>query len=320
MQTKLSIFLLFILFPLLNKGQNFEANGGVSLKIELLLGAQHQYLRMGLYSFGQLNYGQAATEAGGHYSLYFSIKRHGVGGFGVGQQYELFGLAGWGKNSNLLGSAVAVQPTEVIFNPKGSGGFGGLGFGINKDILPAKLRKFNSRRGNLILRYSNSNYSFYLNFSNDVRAGFFKGQGTDLGATGSLLIGAVEIRRYELRALGVGLDVFTPEADYLQLPRNPQNSDDGWRNVWQNLEPYADLFHANLYIEMKYQKQASFFSGKLGIDSPKLGAYIQNSIHDSFGLYPRFSWPTDRKNQLFWEFSGGINAAITNRFNHLQGE
>lgn len=286
----------------------------------MIFGTQHQYLRTGIYGFGQAGWGNAAIEAGGHYSIFWALKRHGINHTGFGQQYEFFGLAGWGKNDNLLGSAVAVQPTEVIFNPEGEGGFGGLGFGINKDILPGNLKKFNSRRGNLILRYSNSQYSFYLNFSNDVRAGFFQGQGTDLGATGSLYLGAVEIRRDELRALGIGFDVFTPEADYLQLPRNPKNSDDNWRNVWQNKPPFDDLFHANLYLEMKYQHQATYVSGKLGIDSPKLGAYIQNSIHDSFGLYPRFSWPIEKKNKLYVELSGGLSAIFTNDFNHLQGE
>lgn len=298
--------------------QDTRATGGFSLKAEFIFGSQNQQLKIGGYVFGAVNFGNFGVESGADASLYLFVKRNGVRMTGIGHSHEFFGMAGWGKNTNLLGSTIAILPTESIYNPKGEGGFGGFGFGVNKDFLPGNLRKFNSRRGNFLLRYSNSNYAFNLNFSNDMNAGPLKGQGTDLGATGSLIITAVEIRRYELRRIGVGLDVFTPEADYLHVPRNQINSDDGWRNVWFNSNPYEDLFHANLYIDARFQNNAYAWAGKLGIDSPKIGAYVQNSIHDSFGLYPRFSWPVQQKARLFYEFSSNLNATITNDFNHLQ--
>ncbi|MBU2525139.1 MAG: hypothetical protein KKC03_00870 [Bacteroidetes bacterium] len=298
--------------------QETLAAGGISLKIEWIIGNQNQLIRAGAYAFGTVNVGNAGLESGAHYSVYLFTKRHGYASFNVGHQYEFFGMMGWGKNNNLLGSTVAMQPTLAIYNPEGLGGFGGIGFGFNKDFMPGELRKFNSRRGNLILRYSNSQYSFHLNFSNDLHAGLFNGEGTDLGATGSLFVGASEIRGSALRRLGIGFDVFTPQADYLKLPRNAQNSDDGWRNVWQNKKPLEALFHANLFADVRYQNQAWAWSGRLGVDSPKLGAYVQNSIHDSFGLYPRFSWPVQQKDRLYFEFSGALNATVTNDFNHLQ--
>jgi len=312
------IFLFLFPFWQLSFAQETRANGGLSLKAEFVFGSQNQQFKVGAYAFGAVNIGNFGVESGADASLYLFVKRNGVRMTGIGYAHEFFGMVGWGKNTNLLGSTIALLPTESVYNPKGEGGFGGFGFGVNKDFLPGNLRKFNSRRGNFLLRYSNSNYAFNLNFSNDMNAGPLKGQGTDLGATGSLIITAVEIRRYELRRLGVGLDVFTPEADYLQVPRNSKNSDDGWRNVWFNSNPFEDLFHANLYVDVSFQNNTYAWAGKVGVDSPKIGAYVQNSIHDSFGLYPRFSWPVQQKARLFYEFTANLNATITNHFNHLQ--
>ncbi|PKP24759.1 MAG: hypothetical protein CVU03_11125 [Bacteroidetes bacterium HGW-Bacteroidetes-2] len=315
---KLFCISCFLLYSFLINAQNTVAKGGVSLKAEFAFGSQNQHFKLGSYFFGTINIGNFGTESGTAFSVYLFTKRHGLKIPGLAYSYELFAMTGWGKSTNLLGSTIAILPTESIFNPKGVGGFGGIGFGINKDILPRDLKKFNSRRGNFLLRYSNSNYSINLNFSNDMNFLLFKGQGTDLGATGSLIITAVEIRGYELRRLGIGLDVFTPVPDYLQLPRNTINSDDGWRNVWFNTNPYKDLLHANLYVDARFQENAFSWAGKIGVDSPKIGAYVQNVIHDSFGLFPRFSWPVEQNSKLFYEFTANINATITNDFNHLR--
>jgi len=313
------IFLIFIIFcGFTGHSQGSRANGGFSLKAEFVFGNQNQEFKIGAFAFGAVNVGNFGLESGAAISAYLFVKRNGIRMNGIGYSYEYFGMTGWGKNTNLLGSTIAILPTESIYNPKGTGGFGGIGFGVNKDILPGNFQKFNSRRGNFLLRYSNSNYTFNMNFTNDMNVGLFKGEGTDLGATGSLIITAVEIRGHELRRLGVGLDVFTPEADYLQIPRNPKNSDDGWRNVWFNSHPYEDLFFANLYVDARFQNNAFVWAGKIGINSPKIGAYVQNVIHDSFGLYPRFSWPVEEKSQLFYEFTANLNATVTNDFNHLQ--
>lgn len=307
-----------LLYSFISNGQNTKTNGGFSVKAEYTFGSQNHQFKVGTFVFGAVNIGNYGIESGAAFSAYLFMKRHGVKIPGFAYSYELFGMTGWGKNTNLLGSTIALLPTESIFNPKGNGGFGGFGFGINKEVLPEMLRKFNSRRGNFLLRYSNSTYSVNMNFSNDMNFALFKGQGTDLGATGSLLITVAQINGYELRRLGVGLDVFTPEPDYLQAPRNLKNSDDGWRNVWFNTNPYEDLFHANLYVDVRFQENAFAWAAKIGIDSPKIGAYVQNVIHDSFGLFPRFSWPVDENAQLFYEFTTNLNATITNDFNHLR--
>jgi len=310
--------LCFLFYSSISNAQNTKTNVGVSVKAEYTFGNQNHQFKVGTFVFGAVNIGNYGIESGAAFSTYLFLKRHGVKLPGIAYSYELFGMTGLGKNTNLLGSTIALLPTESIFNPKGNGGFGGIGFGINKDILPDTFKKFNSRRGNFLLRYSTSDYSVNINFSNDMNFSLFKGQGTDLGATGSLNITVAQINRYELRRLGVGLDVFTPEPNYLLAPRNLKNSDDDWRNVWFNTNPFEDLFHANLYVDVRFQENAYAWAAKIGMDSPKIGAYVQNVIHDSFGLFPRFSWPVEQKATFFYEFTANLNATITNEFNHLQ--
>jgi len=44
----------------------------------------------------------------------------------------------------------------------------------------------------------------------------------------------------------------------------------------------------------------------VGINSHKAGAFIQNKLHDGFGLNPRFPWDVSRKDRLFIELSGSL--------------
>ena len=42
------------------------------------------------------------------------------------------------------------------------------------------------------------------------------------------------------------------------------------------------------------------------MNSQWIGAYIQNTLHDGFGLNPRFPWKVDEKDQLFFEITGSV--------------
>ena len=142
---------------------------------------------------------------------------------------------------------------------------------------------------------------------NDATGKPLSKSGTDKGYTGRIIIKYSTIQDLDLYSFGIGLDVFTPEADYGIVPRIGRNSEDGMRIVSATTEPYGDLFHANIFSFLSYQSDEYTVGTKLGIDSPRGGAFIQNKLHDSIGLYPRFAWPVDKKAKFFGLLEGGRN-------------
>ncbi len=81
------------------------------------------------------NYGDVSLESGVSFATYTFVKRHTVKQQGLAYSYEVFALAGIGKNSNLLGSAISDMNTQLLFNPSGKGGFNGIGLGFWKGLL-----------------------------------------------------------------------------------------------------------------------------------------------------------------------------------------
>lgn len=303
---KIIALILCISCSFLN-AQRFRADGGILLKAEITLGNQNQWLKLSTQGFGTLNYGDLSIESGLSFASYQFIKRHTVKTSGFAYSYELFALAGIGKNSNLLGSSISTMNTTLLFNPKGSGGFQGLGLGFSKDYLPKTLKSYGLKRGALIMRFSNANHNIHLTFHNDFSIGSLGGAGTDYGVTGSLDIGFTEIVDLQtVQKIGIGIDLFTPRPDYSRSPRNPTNSDDGRKNVWYTLAPLKHLFYGNLYAYAAYQQKDLAFHGKLGINSQKAGAYIQNTLHDGFGLNPRFPWQVETTDKIYIEVSGNV--------------
>ncbi len=298
-----TLFLVFL--SCVSYSQKLNADGGVLLKAEITLGNQNQWLKLGVYGFGALNYGDISIESGLSFASYQFIKRHTLKASGLAYSYEFFALAGIGKNTNLLGSSVSNSNTSIIFNPKGKGGFNGLGFGFNKDYLPKTLKSYGLKRGALIMRFSNANHNLHFAFLNDFKIGWFNGSGTDYGVTGSLDVGFTKIQDLQtVYQLGFGLDLFTPRPNYSKSPRNPINSDDGRKNVWYTLPPIKDLFYGNIYGYGTYQEDNYTVSLKLGVNSQKAGAYIQNILHDGLGLNPRFPWRVETKDKIYLEISG----------------
>ncbi|MBW1298386.1 hypothetical protein [Aquimarina litoralis] len=287
--------------------QRFSADGGVLLKAEITIGNQNQWLKLGAFGFGTLNYGDISAESGLSIVSYQFLKRHTVKKTGFAYSYEFFALAGIGKNSNLLGSSVSNINTSLIFNPNGQGGFHGLGFGFSKDYLPGKLKSYGLRRGAFLMRFSNSNHNIHFSFQNDFSIGLFKGSGTDYGVTGSLDIGFTNITNIQtIQKIGLGIDLFTARPNYSLAPRNPINSDDGRKNVWFTLPPFKDLFYGNVYGYATHQEDNYTIHAKLGFNSQKAGAYIQNILHDGLGLNPRFPWQIETKDKIFIEASGSL--------------
>lgn len=286
--------------------QSLQFNGGALLKAEITLGNQNQWLKIGALGFGALNYGDVSLESGVSFATYTFVKRHTVKQQGLAYSYEVFTLAGIGKNSNLLGSAISDMNTQLLFNPSGKGGFNGIGLGFGKDYLPKKLKPYSLKRGQILMRFGNADHSVQVVFQNDVKLGnVFRGEGTDYGTTGSMRLGFAQIRDpFTAYELGIAVELFTARPNYTRLPRNTINSDDGRKPVWFVLGPFEDLFYSNLYVYGSYHDRDYSASIKLGVNSQRLGAYIQNTLHDGFGLNPRFPWDVTTKDRLFFEVSG----------------
>jgi hypothetical protein len=158
-----------------------------------------------------------------------------------------------------------------------------IGFGVEKEFLPRELSTFNQRLGKFLMRFSTTNSSVNIQFKNDFRAGnIFKGEGTDFGATGMIQVSYSKIiALQEIYQAGLGLALFTPNPDYSRTPNNSKNSDDGSKNVWHTKPSNSQLFYANANAFGGYENK--YFSGfiKSGFNSQKLGAYVQNTLHDS---------------------------------------
>ncbi|UZO81962.1 hypothetical protein NBT05_05715 [Aquimarina sp. ERC-38] len=288
--------------------QTFTANVGVLGGATLTIGNQNQTLKFGISAIGTVNYGDVSLETILDISAGPLLKRHTIKQTGWLYSYDFYSLAGIGKNSNLLGLSLTNQPTGLLYNQKGRGGFQGIGFGFKKEFLTGELSYVNIRRGKLLMRFSNAQHSFDLTFTNDFRLGrLFNGEGTDFGVTGTLRLGYTEIlSTHKILRAGVAIALFTPRPDYSLTPVNPINSDDGRKNVWYTLKPFSDTFYTNLYAFGRYQSRSSFAFAKVGLNSQKLGAFIQNTLHDGSGLNPRFPWDVTAQDKLFLEVGTGI--------------
>ncbi len=305
-------FGIFLIYSNLLNAQRLRVDGGFLIKAEITLGNQNQWLRIGAFGFGTLNYGDASLESGLSFASYQFLKRHTKKSTGLAYSYEFFALAGIGKNSNLLGSSVSKLNREIIFNPNGEGGFNGLGFGFSKDHLPKELKSYGIKNGQFLMRFSNADHSVHALFTNDFKFGtIFNGERSDYATTGALTLGVTNINDFQsVYQAGVAIELFTPQPDYSKTPRNPLNSDDGRKNVWYMLPPFKDLFYSNLYAFGTYQDEYYTVSTSIGVNSQRLGAFVQNTLHDGFGLNPRFPWDVTKKDALYIQATGSINYTL----------
>jgi len=305
--TKIIIFCILSICSPQIQSQKLRGNGALLLKADITLGNQNQWIKLGIYGFGAISFGDIAVESGVSIASYQFFKRHTIKTSGIALGYEFFALGGIGKNTNLLGSSISEMNTNILYDPTGQGGFNGLGFGFSKDKLPGKLGSYGLKRGMFLMRFSNANHNIHLSFLNDFNIGWFNGSGTDYGVTGSLHLGFTNAMDIEtIYQIGLGLDLFTPRPDYGRLPRNPINSDDGRKTVWYTLPPYTNLFYGNIFAMGTVQKSYFSVHSKLGMNSQKLGAYVQNLLHDGAGLNPRFPWDTSKKDKAYIELSGSV--------------
>ncbi len=294
--------------------QNFRFNGGLLASASIALGNQNQNIKIGLSAVGALRYGEAALEMGGSVVLGQLYKRHTVKAKGLYHAYDVFTVLGIGKNDNLLGSTFINHAPALIFNADAKGTFSGLGFGFQKETLPGDLAHFNTRKGKFLMRFANAQHSIGITFLNDFRFGkLFYGEGTDFASTGALKVAYTQVlAENEIYSAGVMLELFTPKPDYSRTPNQRLNSDDGRKNVWYTVPPFESLFYANLYAFTAYQNVFYSAVAKAGFNSEKLGAFVQNILHDGSGLNPRFPWDVTAEDKLFVE----VEAALLNTIDY----
>lgn len=278
-----------------------KSTGGVRLNIEVTFGSHNISSRVGLLAFGTAQDSNLAAELGAGLWAQTHLRRFSAQTTGWSIGYDAFGLVGMGDNSNLLGSALSESVSTAIFQEPSQKGFFGLGFGVIDENISGSLSKFSLKRGKVMIRVASKASSIHVTFANDLRQAIIQGGATDYGQTAAFKIQYNQIRNNSLTQYGLGFDVFTPQPDHNNEPNNPQNSDEGRRRVWYITKPWDQLFNANLFFEFARQDDQHSISAKIGIDSPKFGAYAQNQIHDSFGLLPRFPWPVDKKGKVYFE-------------------
>ena len=236
------------------------------------------------------------------------LQRHTINQKGLIYGYDVFYLLGYGRNNNLLGSALSQYNLSVLYDEKQNNSFYGLGFGFEKQFLPHQLKEFQQRLGRLMLRLSEGNTSYDLSFKNDLRiGGLFYGDATDYGDTGSLYVNYTKaIDPVNIHQLGFVIQLFTAKPDYNKIANNTINSHDGRKNVWHTTGVYKNTFFANAYLKYKRQTHHIVYQLNTGIESNKLGAEIQNRLHDSFGLNPRYPWNVSNKKGWYIEGSSQL--------------
>lgn len=293
---------------------DFSGTLNGAFTVHILLGTQQKAVNFGLSIFGTSTYKSTSVEGGININISPFLQKYGIYQHNFAGSIELFGLIGYGKNANLLGSNAGLTRHTAFYDYTVKNNFFyGAGLVAVLNQLTGDLKKFQNKQGGLILRFSDKQNSVAFNMINDVNARPFSKSGTDKGETARALLSYTTIKNDELFGVGIGLDMFTPEADYGVAPHSPSNSEENTRLVLVNTKPYDDLFHLNLFSSFVYQNDKLSFDGRFGVDNYKLGALVQNIIHDNFGLYPRFSWPVTKKGKIYSLLD--INKPFNTNFN-----
>ncbi len=277
-----------------------SSEGRVSLNFTLSFGSHETHAKLGLLTFGILEDNNFAIEAGLGLWAQASFKRFGHSQIDWSTGYESFALAGFGNNSNLLGSSLSSLTTQTFYNEDSEGSFFGIGLGVSDEWSSTNLNELIHQTGKIYLRLANRNNSLHIGFENDLKASLLRGEGKDYGITASADVGFTSANSNHIQQYRLGFLLFTPKPDFNKEPNNTINSGDGRKRVWFTQSPLDSLFNGNFYFSATWISDDYALSSQIGVDSKKLGAKLQNDIHDEFGLVPRFPWPVEQDDTLLW--------------------
>ncbi len=306
--------LLFLLLSQISKGVSLRT--GLNIGANVTFGTQIQSFNLCLDVTSSLFHENLISKNGNsilingsfNYELY--NRKFGVKNYGSGIRYSLKALAGWNSALNLAGSIISTTSTNYLIDYSHPSSFNGIGAGIDVNYQFGKLKKFNNRRGNFLGLFSNDKFIYHFNLSNDFKSGILRGKGGDMGETGSFIIKVAHINDNFTDIYGAGLELFTPKPDYSKDPTRQKNSDNDSKIVLASTKPFDDVYHGNIFGLFSRTSNEFTTELKLGVDSKKIGANVQNWLHDTFGLYPRFEWPIEEKNKIFIEAKGGVLSKI----------
>ena len=188
--------------------------------------------------------------------------------------------------------------------------FSGFGIGAKRYFFKKDLNHFSNQQAIVVGRVKTKNGMVVFRTNNDFKTPLFRGGGTDQGETGTFYLGYSQVEGQQVHTLSLNLNLITPVPDYSRNPDNPENSEYGMRAVLYGVAPHENLFHGNFYLGYVYQEGMFNQAVELGVDSQKWGGFLQNILHDSFGLYPRFGWDMEAKNKLYFQTTGTANATF----------
>ena len=297
-------YIIYVLLFLLNTTfAQFNTKTQLGISITANVGTQENLLNIALTGNSLLKYNDFTNEIGAGLGVDLSFTRYGVFTSHINFIWEGYILSGIKKNTPELFYSGTLNSANFNTNtPLNS--FGAIGFGMLRSYTSGRLSPFNKKLGSLIVRSSfNDNRIGLIRMSNDFKGGPFLGGGTDQGETGALDVNYYyqDSSLENIQQWGLTLSLFTPVPDYGKNPDNLKNSDLSSRPVLYGKAPFENLFHGNLFLSYGYTSKHMQYRGHLGLDSKKLGAFTQNKLHDSFGLYPRFAWPKEEKDQIYFQ-------------------
>ena len=146
---------IILLFSFNSSSQNFSGTINGDVSVNVLLGTQLKALNVGLSIFGTTTYkSETSLEGGLNFNFTPFIQKYGIYQGNFSSSLELFGLVGYGKNNNLLGSNVGLTKHTAFYdyNVK-SGQFYGAGMSVILNKITGDLSKFQNKQGGLIFRF-----------------------------------------------------------------------------------------------------------------------------------------------------------------------
>jgi hypothetical protein len=294
---------------------DFEPRLNISLT--MVFGTQDNLIDLGLSASGIIQNSTVALELHGGIGRDFFLTKYGA--FTKGKSlnlegYFIIGSSGNRKNVPYYSSDFLMPSFAKYQNgPQGEfQTFSGGGLGVRKTTIKGDVKHLANQQWIILVRARTSaNRLIIGRIRNDFKYGLLRGGGTDLGETGSFYVGYSLLDNNSFtHTIGANFALFTPKPDYSKNPTNNINSSDGSHPVLYTLKPFEDLFHGNFFGS--YHFLSPFFGQYigLGMDSQKIGGKVQNYLHDSFGLYPRYPWDMTKRNKLFIQ----LKSTLTNGY------
>ncbi|HEX8223837.1 MAG TPA: SpvB/TcaC N-terminal domain-containing protein [Allosphingosinicella sp.] len=259
----------------------------VGIKITAAGGTMHKKVGVMGSVFAALPGRYVSTEFGFNVSLNrFSKMYNNTTGGGSFRNVQIYGMVGYGNNSNLAGSK-STGTGISLYAPENTNnmGFAGIGYAWNINSFTGGMEELSNRTGGILLRASFAEYNIGFRMFNDVAIAPHFGAGTDYGITGT---GAVTfsrgMRRNEVVGLTAEFEDITGIPDKTpgnrgceEDPRFHKGNDEG---VYRTIGLNKDLLFGKIGIKASYSGPIGSIEASLYRYGGKEGALFQDAIHN----------------------------------------